>query len=47
MTREFDFNRRSALLSAAGLGLSITFLGRQAFAASDGAFAKRKLEVFV
>jgi uncharacterized protein (DUF1501 family) len=47
MTREFDFNRRSALLSAAGLGLSVTFLGRQAFAASEGAFAKRKLVVFV
>jgi len=47
MTREFDFNRRAALLAAAGLGLSVTFLGRQAFAASEGAFAKRKLVVFI
>jgi uncharacterized protein (DUF1501 family) len=47
MTREFDFNRRSALLAAAGLGLSVTFLGRQAFAASEGDLAKRKLVVFV
>jgi uncharacterized protein (DUF1501 family) len=47
MTREFDFNRRSALLAAAGLGVSVTFLGRQAFAASEGEFAKRKLVVFI
>jgi uncharacterized protein (DUF1501 family) len=38
--------RRSALLSAAGFGLSVTFLGRQAFAASDDT-AKRKLIVII
>ena len=47
MTRSFDLNRRSALLAASGLGLSVTFLGRQAFAASEGDMAKRKLVVFV
>ncbi|HEY3890075.1 MAG TPA: DUF1501 domain-containing protein [Caulobacteraceae bacterium] len=47
MTRSFDLNRRAALLAASGLGLSVTFLGRQAFAASEGAMAKRKLVVFV
>jgi uncharacterized protein (DUF1501 family) len=47
MTRSFDLNRRSALLAGAGLGLSVTFLGRQAFAASEGDLAKRKLVVFV
>ena len=39
--------RRSALLAAAGAGLSVTFLGRQAFAASEGALAKRKLVVVI
>jgi uncharacterized protein (DUF1501 family) len=47
MTRSFDLNRRSALLAGAGLGLSVTFLGRQAFAASQGDMAKRKLVVFI
>jgi uncharacterized protein (DUF1501 family) len=47
MTRSFDLNRRSALLAGAGLGLSVTFLGRQAFAASEGDLARRKLVVFV
>jgi uncharacterized protein (DUF1501 family) len=47
MTRSFDLNRRSALLAASGLGLSVTFLGRQAFAASEGDMAKRKLVVFI
>jgi len=47
MTRSFDLNRRTALLAASGLGLSVTFLGRQAFAASEGAMAKRKLVVFI
>ena len=39
--------RRSALLSAAGFGLSITFLGRRAFAASEAESAKRKLIVII
>ena len=47
MTRSFDLNRRTALLAASGLGLSVTFLGRQVFAASEGAMARRKLVVFV
>ncbi len=47
MTRSFDLNRRSALFAATGLGLSVTFLGRQAFAASEGDMAKRKLVVFI
>ncbi|HEY5007923.1 MAG TPA: DUF1501 domain-containing protein [Caulobacteraceae bacterium] len=47
MTRSFDLNRRAALLAASGLGLSVTFLGRQVFAASEGAMARRKLVVFV
>ncbi|HZC15902.1 MAG TPA: DUF1501 domain-containing protein [Caulobacteraceae bacterium] len=47
MTRAFDLNRRSALLAGAGLGLSVTFLGRQTFAASEGDMARRKLVVFI
>ena len=47
MTRSFDLSRRSALIAASGLGLSVTFLGRQAFAASEGEMAKRKLVVFI
>jgi uncharacterized protein (DUF1501 family) len=47
MTRSFDLSRRSALFAATGLGLSVTFLGRQAFAASEGGMAKRKLVVFI
>ena len=47
MTRSFDLSRRSALLAASGLGLSVSFLGRQAFAASEGAVARRKLVVFI
>ena len=39
--------RRSALLSAAGFGLSITFLGQRAFAASETQGAKRKLIVII
>jgi uncharacterized protein (DUF1501 family) len=39
--------RRSALLGAASFGLSITFLGRRAFAASEGDAAKRKLVVII
>jgi uncharacterized protein (DUF1501 family) len=47
MTRSLDLSRRSALIAASGLGLSVTFLGRQAFAASEGEMARRKLVVFV
>lgn len=39
--------RRSALLGAASFGLSVTFLGRRAFAASDADAAKRKLVVII
>ena len=39
--------RRAALLAAAGAGASITFLGRQAFAASQGDMARRKLVVII
>ena len=44
MTR---LDRRSALLAAAGLGLSVSFVGRRAFAASDSDLARRKLVVFI
>jgi uncharacterized protein (DUF1501 family) len=47
MNRDLDLNRRAALAAMGGLGISITFLGRQAFAASEGELAKRKLVVFV
>jgi uncharacterized protein (DUF1501 family) len=47
MTRTFDLSRRSALAAAAGIGVSITFLGRQAFAAVDGDLSKRKLVVII
>jgi uncharacterized protein (DUF1501 family) len=40
-------SRRSALAIAAGLGVSVSFLGRAAHAASDGALAKRKLVIVV
>ena len=43
----FPCTRRSALLGAASFGLSITFLGRRAFAASDAGASKRKLVVIV
>jgi uncharacterized protein (DUF1501 family) len=39
--------RRAALAAAAGLGISVTFLARQAFAASEGALARRKLVVVI
>lgn len=39
--------RRGALFAAASLGLSVTFLGRQAFAASESAEARRKLVVII
>ena len=47
MSRPIDLTRRSALAAAAGVGVSISFLGRQAFAAADGALARRKLVVIV
>ena len=47
MTRPLDPTRRSALAAAAGIGVSVTFLGRQAFAAADGDVSKRKLVVIV
>ena len=47
MTRAFDLSRRSALAAAAGIGVSVTFLGRQAFADVDGDLAKRKLVVII
>lgn len=45
--RHLACTRRSALLSAAGFGLSITFLGRSAFAASGSEVAKHKLVVII
>ena len=47
MTAQPVIHRRAALLAAAGLGLSINFLGRRAFAAADGALSQRKLVVFI
>ncbi|WP_425999850.1 DUF1501 domain-containing protein [Caulobacter sp. DWR1-3-2b1] len=40
-------NRRRVLASAAGLGLSVTFLGRPALAGTDSALDKRKLIVVI
>jgi uncharacterized protein (DUF1501 family) len=39
--------RRSALTTAAGLGVSVSFLGRTAYAAADGELAKKKLIVVI
>jgi uncharacterized protein (DUF1501 family) len=39
--------RRSALATAAGLGLSVSFLGRTAYAAAEGDLAKKKLIVII
>ena len=47
MTRSPPLSRRQALFAAAGAGVSISFLARQAFAASQGAVAGRKLVVIV
>jgi len=47
MTASFNLSRRSALAAAAGFGVSVTFLGRQAFADVDGDLAKRKLVVII
>ncbi|WP_165186239.1 DUF1501 domain-containing protein [Caulobacter soli] len=40
-------SRRSLLLQAAGLGVSVSFLGGSAFAAADGPMAKRKMVVVI
>lgn len=40
-------NRRSFLSLAAGLGISVSFMGRQAFAASEGDLAQRKMVVVI
>jgi uncharacterized protein (DUF1501 family) len=47
MTQTLHLNRRSALFAAAGLGISVTFLGRAVYAASEGDIANRKLVVFI
>ena len=47
MTGSIDLNRRSILAAAAGVGVSVTFLGRQAFAAVEGDLDRRKLVVIV
>jgi uncharacterized protein (DUF1501 family) len=47
MTAQPHFNRRTALFGAAGLGLCVSFLGRTAYAASEGELARRKLVVFI
>jgi uncharacterized protein (DUF1501 family) len=47
MTQTLHLNRRSALFAAAGFGISVTFIARAAYAASEGALASRKLVVFV
>ncbi len=40
-------SRRSLLQQAAGLGVTVSFMGGSAFAATDGAMAKRKLVVVI
>ncbi|HEX5377079.1 MAG TPA: hypothetical protein VFW47_00815, partial [Phenylobacterium sp.] len=40
-------SRRQALAAAAGIGLSLSFVARQAFAASEGGLARRKLIVVI
>jgi uncharacterized protein (DUF1501 family) len=47
MTCPLDMTRRSALAAAAGVGVSISFLGRSAYAAADRSLAKRKLVVII
>jgi uncharacterized protein (DUF1501 family) len=42
-----ELTRRSTLLTAAGLGVSVSFLGRAAFADSDRDLAKRRLVVVI
>jgi uncharacterized protein (DUF1501 family) len=43
----FRLTRRQALAGALGIGVSVDFFGRKAFAAGDGAAASRKLIVVV
>jgi uncharacterized protein (DUF1501 family) len=45
--KPLHLSRRQALLGAAGLGMSVSFLGGVDFAAADGALARRKLVVIV
>lgn len=40
-------SRRSLMRQAAGLGVTVSFMGGSAFAATDGAMAKRKLVVVI
>lgn len=47
MTAHPMINRRHALAAAAGLGLSVTFLGRPALADRDSALDRRKLVVVI
>lgn len=42
-----QLSRRSLLLQAAGLGVSVSFLGGSAFAAADGPMARRKMVVVI
>jgi uncharacterized protein (DUF1501 family) len=42
-----QISRRSLLAQAAGLGVSVSFLGGSAFAAADGAMARRKMVVVI
>lgn len=47
LTGRPTLSRRSALATAAGLGVCVSFLGRAAFAASEGELARRKLVVVI
>jgi uncharacterized protein (DUF1501 family) len=47
MTAQLHLDRRAALRAAAGVGFSLTFLARKAYAAVEGGPAKRKLVVFI
>jgi uncharacterized protein (DUF1501 family) len=47
MTHPQALTRRSALAAAAGLGVSVSFVGRAAYAAVDGDLARRKLIVII
>jgi uncharacterized protein (DUF1501 family) len=47
MKPQAALTRRSALAAAAGLGVSVSFLGRTAYAAADGDMAKKKLIVII
>ncbi len=47
MTRSTDLSRRQALATAAGFGLSLNFVARQSFAASQGSQAAKKLVLVI